>query len=537
MKKYFFIITLTLISFFLRITIIHFGLPSKNLALSTYNPDEQNNYHTIEKWDPKRFYFPSGQVLHWGNLQLFLLVGSLGIAKLIGYVKFGDRMFYINNLKETDKLYIVGRLISIIFGSLSVLIMILFSKNLYGDSFSIFSGLILTFLPMHFVNSIYVRPDVMMMFFCTVILFFSLKILSSNERINYILAGIFCGLGIATKYSCGSYIFVPILADIVKNRRLFLHKNLFIFIFFTIISFVIGCPYVVLEPKSFYAAMRHLISLSRGVFIDEFGFIPAFWRYLSWFLPYGFSPLLFLVSLFGLGLFCFIKDEKSKFILFSFLIVFFLTTRSKFQALWHCFPVVPFFVIFSANGLNFLWNIDVKFPKFLSKIFVILVILTTIVYTLAYYNLYRQKNVREEASEWILENIPKGSKIAIARSYFWTPPVLRQYNPPYKVLMGGDPIKSSVQEGVLGLKNLLDETEYIVLTEYEFRWAMHPKLQKYFPEHKKILDEIFYSGKFVKLAEFDKEAKFLFLKFKKNYPPGDWLIPNPKIIIFKKVGT
>jgi hypothetical protein len=101
--------------------------------------------------------------------------------------------------------------------------------------------------------------------------------------------------------------------------------------------------------------------------------------------------------------------------------------------------------------------------------------------------------------------------------------------------MGADPVKSSVQEGMLGLKNLLDETEYVVLTEYEFRWALYPKLQKYFPEHRKILDEIFYSGKFIKLAEFNKEAKFLVFKFKKNYPSGDWLIPNPRIIIFKKI--
>jgi len=534
-KKYILFVLLTLIGFFIRVSLIQFGLPSKNLALSTYNPDEQNNYHTLEKWNIKKFYFPSGQVLHWGNLQLFFLAGSLGMAKLFGYVKFRNREFYINNLKEADKLYIVGRLISIFFGSLSIFMLILFAKNLYGDSFAFFSGVILTILPMHVINSIYVRPDIIMMFFCIMILFFSLQILDCNEKINYILAGIFCGLGIAAKYSCGSYVFLPIIADIVKNKKIVFHKNIFIFIICTIISFIVGCPYVILEPKSFYAAMKHLIGLSQGVFIEELGFVPAFWRYLTWFLPYGFGFLLFLVSLFGFILLCIKKDKKSRFIIISFLIVFFLTTRPKFQSLWHTFPVVPFFVIFAAEGLNFLWSLKTKFLKILSKTAVILIILSSLVYTLGYWRLYKEKNVREEASEWIEKNIPKGARVAIARSYFWTPPVLRQYNPPYKVLMGADSVKSSVQEGVLGLKNLLDETEYVVLTEYEFRWALHPKLQKYFSKHKKILDEIFYSGKFIKLAEFDKEAKFLVFKFKKNYPPGDWLIPNPRIIIFKKV--
>ncbi len=214
---------------------------------------------------------------------------------------------------------------------------------------------------------------------------------------------------------------------------------------------------------------------------------------------------------------------------------FFVTSIvTKNQDVWYTMPIIPFILIFISRGLEIIYNIGNRISKIIFVLLTVFLFCYTFIYSFAYWQLYKQKNVREEVSEWVLENIPKAAKIAIARSYFWTPPVLRQYNPPYKVLMGSDPVKSSVQEGVLGLKNLLGETEYIVLTEYEYRWAMYPKLEKYFPEHKKILDEIFYSGKFVKLAEFEKEAKFLFFKFK-NYPPGDWLIPNPKIVIFKKL--
>jgi hypothetical protein len=159
----------------------------------------------------------------------------------------------------------------------------------------------------------------------------------------------------------------------------------------------------------------------------------------------------------------------------------------------------------------------------------------TLIYSIANLNLYIEKNVREEASEWIEKNIPKGSIIAIPKSYFWTPAVLRQYNPPYKLLIGVDNPNLGYSDGIIGLKKYLNETEYIVLSEFEFREFVHPKIKQNFPEQARVLDEILNSKKFIKVAEFDKEAKFLWFKFKKNYPPGDWLIPNPKILIFKKL--
>jgi len=533
-RKYIFLLLLILIiGFLLRVTMINWGLPSENLALSTYNPDEQNSYHTLEKWNPKQLKFPAGQVLHWGNLHLFVLAASLGIGKITGYVHTGNRDFYINNLKQADRLYITGRLISVIFGTASIIIVYLIGNLLLKNKISgILLSVILAFLPVHIINSIYVRPDIMMMFFCLLVIYFSLKIIEDDKKIYYILNGIFLGFAIATKYSAGSYILLPVLVHFIRyNSKI---KYLLILYTVSLLSFIVGCPYI-FDIVSFKAAIKHLISLSSGIWYSEFGHIPGWWRYFTWYLPSGIGILLLLTSICGFILMIFNYREKNNLlILIAGVIVFIFTAHSRFQAVWHTLPVIPFIVIYAGYFLYFLYTQKNYILKISGRILVVFILCYTSIYSFANVNLFIQENTRKQASDWIIKNISEKSKIAIAKSFFWTPPVLRQYNPPYKVLMGVDPVKYGVDEGVIGLKDIIKQTDYIVLTEYEYRSYIHPELKKFFPEQSKIIEEIFYGRKFKKIIEFDKQAEFLGIKFKKKYPPLDWLIPNPKIIIFKK---
>lgn len=557
------LITIILIGSLLRFNIIHFGLPSKNYALTTYNPDEPITFWSIEKWQPKKLYFHPHGGFFWGGFHIYTVAGSLAVGKILRIVKFGNRDFYINNLNETDKLYLVGRSILIIFGMVSVILLYLITKEAYNDNFlGLLSALLLSILPAHVVNSIYIRPDILMMFFGLVAIFFSIKVIKTGHLKYYILSSFFAGVSAGTKYSGGIFLICPLIAHFLtcggNNNSYFSNINILVTIKQKIFSykifilpagfllgFLISTPYVLVDfnstSESFLAHIKHNLSMAyNSMNFDQYLLYGSgVLSYFKYYLKYAVGTLVSYASLIGMFL-MFVNFFKTKnkfdlFFLLSGLVVLVIISSTKTQAVWYVFPFVPFCIIWFCRGWEILYKQEFKSIKILSVVILIIIFGYTSIYSLAYWNLYKQKNVREEASEWIEKNIPKGSKIAIARSYFWTPGILRQYNPPYEVLMGVDPIKSSVQEGVLGLKNLLDKTEYVVLTEYEFRWALHPKLQRYFPEHKKILDEIFNSRKFTKIAEFDKQAQFLFFKFKKNYPPGDWLIPNPKILVFKKL--
>ena len=154
-------------AFIIRMIIIDFGLPSKNLTLTTYNPDEPLSYYTIEKWLPtatKKLDFHPRRVFLWGGFHLYPLAASIGIGKMLGYVKLGDRNFFINNLREADKLYLAGRFLMILFAIGTVFVLFLILKKSYGGTIGLFGAFLLAIVPAHIVNSIYVRPDIMMLF-------------------------------------------------------------------------------------------------------------------------------------------------------------------------------------------------------------------------------------------------------------------------------------------------------------------------------------------------------------------------------------
>lgn len=545
----FFIVVLSiLIGFVLRFGCIDFGLPSKNLALTTYNPDEPITFWSIEKWQPNKLDFHPHGGFFWGGLHIYVTAASVVIGKLVGYVNFGDREFYLNNLHEADKLYKVGRFTFILFGSLSIYLIYLIVKKCYGIYTGVISAFLLSILPSHVFNSIYIRPDILMMFFGLLSMYFSLEIIETSKFKYYILSSIFVGLSCATKYSGVVFGIFPIIAHFLSKeniRKKFIDYKLYLIPLFILVVFLLSSPYLIFDfnrtQDSFLYHIKSNISLAKNPmnFDQYILYGKSITSYIRYYLRYAVDDSVILYCIFGF-IMMFINIFKNNYDLYFIIVglfVLFVISNTKTQAVWYTFPFVPFCIIYTIRGIEILYVQKNFLFKMISLLLTIFLLSYTFIYTISYWKLYTQKNVREEASEWILANIPQGSKIAIARSYFWTPPVLRQYNPPYVVLMGTDPIKSSVYDGVLGLKNLLDEAEYIVLTEYEYRWAIHPKVKKYFQEHAEIIDRIFNSGEFIKVAEFDKQAKFLFFKFKKNYPPGDWLIPNPKIIVFKKVNT
>lgn len=516
--------------FVLRVLPIKWGLPSRNLALSTYHPDEQISFHSLEQMNPKKLDFYPRQALDWGSFYIYFLGTTLKISEIFGLVKVANRAYYIQHLHETDRLYIIGRLISIFSGTLSIGILFMIIKNAFNDTtLALLGSGILGIVPIHLINSFYVRPDIFMVFFGLCAVYFSLKIIEFGKTRYYIFAAIFAGISTASKYIGGIFIFLPIIAHIIHYKNIFPVKNIFRLFLGFILTFIIACPYS-LHPV-FISHLAYLINQARiGNIMEQAGWI----RYLTVFLPYGLGWLLFISALLGTVLLIFKnKTQKELFILLSGIIIYIMISLPKWQMTLHTLPIIPFLSIYTGYFLITLIRWKKPILSIAGKLIVISVLFYTTVYSLSYLNLFLGKNVREEASDWIEKNIPKTATVGIARSWFWTPPILRQYYPPYKLLMGGD-VDSFLERAVLGLKEIAKHADYIVLTEFEYRQYLHPKLKKYFPQQAKILEEIFSGKNFIKIAEFDKEAKFLLFRFKKNYPPNDWLIPNPRIIVFKK---
>jgi hypothetical protein len=186
-----------------------------------------------------------------------------------------------------------------------------------------------------------------------------------------------------------------------------------------------------------------------------------FWTY---YMPYATGWVLAFFNFVGILYFPlrqFLKRESfltvPALIYVSTVILYFATAFPKSQMVRYTMPMIPLLSIFSAQIIVDGLRLKAKTLKFFSVGMLLGVIGYTFVYTEAYLKLYQSKNVRVLASAWIEKNIPAGSAIAIARSYYWTPPILRQYHPPYRLEEGCDD-QSPLNEGVLNLEKILKKS-------------------------------------------------------------------------------
>ncbi|OGS22579.1 MAG: hypothetical protein A2252_03100 [Elusimicrobia bacterium RIFOXYA2_FULL_39_19] len=553
MKKNTFIITaILLIGLILRLSGINFGLPSKNQALTTYNPDEPLTIYSLEAMNPSKLDFSPKRAFLWGGFSVYIVGFFLKLSQLLGIVNPASRDFLIANLREADKLYIIGRLLSVFFGTATILILYLTVKKAYNKTTGLISAGLLSITGIHVINSFYVRPDVIMLFFVSLSVYFAVKILSGeNTTGNYLLAGIFIGLGTATKLSGAVYGIVPFVAHFLVPGNSYIKKafarKLWIYLGAGALGFFIGCPYSVFDYKTFlyYMDMNFKFSNATTHPIELLLHGKGWISYLTYYLPHGAGFTLVITGISGF-VYLFIKNLAFKerrnvfdiLFLTSTVIVYYVIAGTKNQAAWYTLPVLPFFILFTAKLMETISEIK-AFNKLTGKIIFFAVLISivfgTAVNTFAYLKLYTSANTRELASGWIKNNVDTKQTVAIARSYFWTPGILRQYNPPFRLLMGGD-IQSNLTDAIIGLEKIAGKADYVVISEFEYRDFTYPKIsQEMFPEHYAALEKIMNNpAKYEKIAVFNKQAEFLGFNFVKNYPPSDWLIPNPEIIIYKR---
>jgi hypothetical protein len=433
---------------------------------------------------------------------------------------------------------------------------------------SLSAALLLALAPVHIINSFIVRPDILMIFLAMLCMYFALVAMETNRVKHFILSGLFAGLAAATKYNGGIFIVFPILAFLIPAESSPFSKGglrgisgIVWIAGAAVTGFILGCPYAVIDPTAFLSYLRTNASLAEdGSSILIYG--PAWKSYLTVFLPYGLgwittllgiagfiviglqllNPLLFSLNNKGenlrsnanSSLLILRGSQRGLVFISAFLIIYFITAMPRHQMVWYTLPVVPGMILLAGYFLDWLFQLAKKFKLvWLYACMLVLVLGYNTIYTLAYLNLYREKNVREQASEWIDANIPKGETIAIARNYFWTPGILRQYHPPYQLIEGGD-AQSVPDQAFLGLKDVSKKANYVVLTEFEYRNYLQPKLQPLFTEQAQILDQITQKD-YQEIASFNQQAHFLWFHFPKTgFPPNDWIMPNPAIKIYKK---
>lgn len=307
-----------------------------------------------------------------------------------------------------DQINLVGRAISAIFDSFTVLLIIRLSYLLFSSKpLSLLSGLAysLSFFPIQLAH--FYAVDSLLNFFILLTLYHSLRFHQNHQVRHLTFSAIALGLSLSTKISA-TVVVLPVLISLFLSLNFNLKKllpRLFLLVCLSGLTFFITQPFAVLDFSTFWRHINEQSAMTKNAFVFPYTLqyvntIPYFYQLKNIFL-WGFGPFIsFLIVLGIINSFRRPVLSPKIVILLSFAVPYFLLTGSfavKFMR--YCLPLYPLLVLCIGN-----------FPK-KYRLLVFPTLFFHIFWLLAFFAIYRFPNTRVQATAWINQNIPSGSTI------------------------------------------------------------------------------------------------------------------------------
>lgn len=398
------------------LSILNWGIPNPNHPYN-YHMDEWHQLQSIRnlvtQGSPNVEGSANGTIFH------FLLSG-IYLSPLI-FIKIID-ISKINSLIMQERLFEILRVNTLIFGCLSILMLAALVKKFFKLN-PILPLILFTVTPLWLSLSNYFKYDIALVFWIITSLFFLLKYGQKTILRNYIIAGVFCSLALATKISALPLLLIYIISffyfnfDKKKKYRHFL-AGLSIFV---IIFLVFGIPDLILQTGDYGEYFYSNLVRDHAIFDNFILKYNPWWAYiLLKVFPLDFGYVffgLFSISSLYWGVRLFPKIVKLKFKTFKNEIFLFISMCVFIISLIplelgangnRLLVLLPFFALFSSL---FLFKIIKR--SFLFLIIFSILLLTQIIQSFVFVYVKWQDDPRWLASYWIIENINKETNIGV----------------------------------------------------------------------------------------------------------------------------
>jgi len=402
-----------------------------------YNPDE---LHLLNR----TMSFGSGDLNpHWFHKPaffLYLLFVEFGvyfvIGKLIGLFHSVHDFAMLYFMSKSTFL-LIGRGTVVLFSVATVYLTYLVGRENLGRKTGLLAALLLTLTMGHISSSQVVKADIPAAFFTLLSFFFIARIAAGEGRVrDYVGGAAFAALGTATKYYSILLLPVIVLAHFLRSSKKagstgkrVAHYPLAITLVCFCLTFFLASPFNLLDPagleRIIIRPLHGLMDLGHqyaGESLDlsgdgggRFTFIRSSYQYILLFISpaaMGTIGLLSLASmLVGWG-----RSNRFLILLLSFPLIytgvcnllkpFYLEVR-------HLSVIYPFMALWGAHGLESLFRQAGKRRKDTwSLAGLLLVFLSVPVYQIIGFStaMFRPDSLTV-AKEWIVANIPAGTKI------------------------------------------------------------------------------------------------------------------------------
>lgn len=412
---------LTVAALVLRIWGTSFGLPYR------YHIDEMHYVAGAMRMANADFNLP--YTAHGPNLFYVLLVCEYGAYFVVSLALGGvDSATAFARLYHNDPtaFFLLARITSAVFGSLTILPTYLLGRRLSGRRVGLVAAVFLASIFQHVRESHYGTPDVFAGFLVAWCLVFCLRVLKAGRLRDYVLAGVFAGLAMGTKFT-NFLLVIPLgIAYLVGSfrlgtgnpiSRLFAREGVGVLMGF-ITGFTVAYPNVILRPAIFRQYLQFLLDVSSRGFVTQFRIdaAPA-WLYYLRTLTWGMGWALVALVILGLA-FVLSRRMLEGWIVLCFVAAYYVfLARAAYYASRYLVPVLPVSCTFASLGLCALMVPArlhrQKLAVLACGVGAVLAIAQPIAFAVRHDVLLTRTDTRTVAKEWIESNIPPGTKIAV----------------------------------------------------------------------------------------------------------------------------
>jgi 4-amino-4-deoxy-L-arabinose transferase-like glycosyltransferase len=333
---------------------------------------------------------------------LIFLVGSLFSVFKNSYD------FAVQFLVSPSIFYIISRTVNVLISLLTINVVFKKISKIFTERVGYIAASIFTVSYFMIIASQQAVSDVWLLLFSAVSSLYFLDFLKSPDRKKLILASVFTGFAIGTKYNAG-VLLILFLYVIWLERKWFLNNNLkmvFYSVLTTLVCFLIPNPYCILRFPQFLEGFllvksqaSEAIALERGInYVWEFSQIVK-------------HELFIGVGFFFVTIYYVIKRNKFTSMLLVMIIVTFIYVGSwQKKGIDYLYPIFPawifIFSIFIAEFLN-----RFRRRKKIINTILLLVFLPSLLMGIYQLVLKMNSDTRELTTQWIIENVSKNEKI------------------------------------------------------------------------------------------------------------------------------
>lgn len=365
------------------------------------HPDERNIANAVshirffDKLNPQFFAY-GGFPIYLARLVAELMVrisGNLGWVYDWGYIN------------------IITRFFSGVFSTITIVILFYLAKEIFNKEVAFLSALFFALTVSSIQSAHFGTVESMLVFMIVFLYVFSIRIFKKPDRRNYIYGGIVLGLAIAVKMTALSFTIIPLISHLLTVGKSY--KNLVALVLSAFLVFTLFSPYTFLSLDKFMESMRYESGVATGALSVPYTLqfektAPYIFQIKNLFWQMG--PLAFLIipGIAFLALAAVKNKNKVLIIFLAFPVLYF-----AYVGLWqtkfirYMLPVLPFFVI---SASYFLYLLKKEFPL-IGRFFILLFLLISALWVIAFSSIYVREQTRITASKWIYDNIPFESKI------------------------------------------------------------------------------------------------------------------------------